>query len=90
MSFSTDDRKLRGENGNRFPIDPAAETGALLAEVVAEAKEQGQEQEQAQGTAVEAAWAAPVGRNQRANGPQLAAGPQRAKRHGACHADASF
>ncbi len=37
MSFSTDDRKFRGENGNRFPIDPAAETGALLAEVVAEA-----------------------------------------------------
>jgi len=37
MSFSTDDRKLRGGNGNRFPIDPAAETGALLAEVVAEA-----------------------------------------------------
>jgi pyocin large subunit-like protein len=37
MSFSTDDRKLRGGNGNRFPFDPAAETGALLAEVVAEA-----------------------------------------------------
>ena len=37
MSFSTDDRKFRGGNGNRFPIDPAAETGALLAEVVAEA-----------------------------------------------------
>ena len=37
MSFSTDDRKLRGRNGNRFPFDPAAETGALLAEVVAEA-----------------------------------------------------
>ena len=37
MSFSTDDRKLRVGTGNRFPIDPAAETGALLAEVVAEA-----------------------------------------------------
>ena len=37
MSFSTDDRKLRGRNGNRFPFDPATETGALLAEVVAEA-----------------------------------------------------
>ena len=37
MSFSTDDRKLRVGTGNGFPIDPAAETGALLAEVVAEA-----------------------------------------------------
>ena len=37
MSFSTDDRKLRVGTGNRCPIDPAAETGALLAEVVAEA-----------------------------------------------------
>ena len=37
MSFSTDDRKLRVGTGNRFPIDPAAETGALLAEVVAAA-----------------------------------------------------
>jgi len=37
MSFSTDDRKLRVGTGNRFPIDPSAETGALLAEVVSEA-----------------------------------------------------
>ncbi|MCH7577755.1 MAG: alpha/beta hydrolase [Chloroflexi bacterium] len=39
MSFSTDDRKLRVGTGNRFPIDPAAETGALLAEVVAEMRQ---------------------------------------------------
>lgn len=37
MSFSSNQRNVRAKSGNRFPIDPAAETGALLADVIADA-----------------------------------------------------
>lgn len=37
MSFSRDDRKFRANRVNGFPIDPSAETGALLADVIAQA-----------------------------------------------------
>lgn len=37
MSFSKKDRSFRASAGNRFPLDPAADTEATLAAVVADA-----------------------------------------------------
>lgn len=37
MSFARNDRKVRAGDGNRFPIDPAADIAATFAAVVADA-----------------------------------------------------
>lgn len=37
MSFSRNDRNLRAGDGNRFPIDPSADTEATFATVIADA-----------------------------------------------------
>jgi hypothetical protein len=37
MSFSRNDRKVRAQNGKTFPIDPAADTEATFAAVIADA-----------------------------------------------------
>lgn len=37
MSFSRNDRKLRANAGNKFPIDPSADTEAAFAALIADA-----------------------------------------------------
>ncbi|MCQ9157044.1 hypothetical protein [Acidomonas methanolica] len=37
MSFSNNDRKIRAKDGNKFPVDPSADTEAAFAVVIADA-----------------------------------------------------
>lgn len=37
MSFSKKDRKIRAKEGNKFPVDPSADTEAAFAVVIADA-----------------------------------------------------